>query len=552
MKTTLGATTFAIAIRRALRVLLVSCAALAAGGTGTALATTVEYSGDTLVVTGNDNADHDIQFRLSADTAHDEIIDSAGFTTIPGDCTIITNPTWISCPGHTNVKLVLGAGSDDVTFGVTDITKADCFNSYDINLGDGANTLSLSTYCPPTPAVPVNVTSGSGPDILTAGSQGPVTFAAGGGDDDLNGGAGDDVLHGGDGADRIFGLDGNDQLLGEGGADSPNGGAGNDLVDGGADDDALEFCSKCAGGGRNDTGAGADTYVGGSGTDTLWLDNHPGGIAISPNGVADDGNAGEGDNVSADIEDIQASAGDDVYTGGPGADKFEGNGGNDTIHGGDGADDLSGNTGDDKVYGDAGNDKLQGQQGADTIDGGAGADALYGNIAGCSVFCSADIDSLLARDGERDTVDCGGGGTAQVDALDVVGFCPSVDRQAAAGPLTPKGGAAAFTFKKGTRLSVARGVGATVTCPAACTFTVSVVLSKKTARKYGLGRKSLTVGTARGTLLSAGSKKVTVKLSRKAKRKLRRAKRVAATLKVKVKDAAGKTATKTKAITLRR
>lgn len=63
-------------VRRGLRVLLLaSCVWVGVAGTGTALATTITYSGDgtTLIVTGGDAANHDIRFRLSADSTHDEI-----------------------------------------------------------------------------------------------------------------------------------------------------------------------------------------------------------------------------------------------------------------------------------------------------------------------------------------------------------------------------------------------------------------------------------------------------------------------------------------------
>ena len=62
------------------------------------------------------------------------------------------------------------------------------------------------------------------------------------------------------------------------------------------------------------------------------------------------------------------------------------------------------------------------------VDGGKGKDQLYGDVAGCSVFCEPDIDFIAARDGERDLVNCGGPGRAQVDQLDVVGVCATVDR----------------------------------------------------------------------------------------------------------------------------
>ena len=532
-----------------LRVL--ACAVVAFGVcTATASATTVDFSADgtTLIVTGGDNANHDIQFRLSADQLHDEILDAVAFTTIPGTCTV-TSQTWIVCPAHVNVQVDLGAGNDGVTF----VSQGfDCFNGYVLNLGDGANTLNLSGSCTPAPGDTASVTSGSGPDTLTGGSQG-ATFSAGGGDDNVYGGSGDDVLHGGDANDRIFGGSGNDQVLGEGGNDDVDGGAGNDTVDGGVGDDRLEYSTGVS----NDTGAGADTYIGGSGADKLTFDAHPGGMSISIDGVANDGVPGEGDNVGSDIEAIDGTAGNDSFTGSAGPDGFSGGFGNDEIHGGGGPDQLYGGGGDDKIYGDAGDDKLEGANGSDVVDGGPGIDQIYGDIGSCSFSCSSDADTLFAADGEKDAVDCGGGAdTAHVDQLDVVAFCASVDRQSVGsapgttpnpGPSTPT-----FTVTISGASSVAKGVGATVACPAACSFSVSIVLSAKSARKYGLGKKAVIIGTARGTLLAGGKKTVKVHLSAKARRKLRRVKKLAATLKVSVKDAAGKTTTKTRAVTLKR
>jgi Ca2+-binding RTX toxin-like protein len=415
-------------------------------GAGSADATTVSYNGDTLVVTGGDSSSHEIQFRFNAATPGDDILDNQAITA-PVDCVQVT-ANWVACPGHGNVKVDLGSGSDDVTF----VSQGfDCFNAYELNLGEGANTVSLSSDCGPTLTGPASVSSGAGPDVLSAGSQGPFTFNAGGGNDSVYASPGDDVVHGGEGADRLFGYAGNDQVLGEGGNDSPNGGPGNDLVDGGTGEDDLELCQGCIGAG-NDAGLGADTYVGGSGTDKLWLDGHAGGMAISIDGLANDGISGEGDNVGSDTETIEGTVHDDVFNGSAGTDNFEGNGGNDEIHGAGGNDDLYGGGGDDRIFGEAGADKLQGSSGGDSIDGGPGADQMYGDIASCSLFCTFDADTLLARDGERDAVDCGGGAdSAQVDQLDVVAFCAVVDRSNVA---PPQGGGPAKPSFAGSKKTV--------------------------------------------------------------------------------------------------
>jgi Ca2+-binding RTX toxin-like protein len=478
-------------------------------GTASAQATTVSYSGDTLVVTGGDNTRHVVQFRYDDATGRDNILDNQTITAAPGDCQYEGLDSWISCPGHGNVKVDLNAGNDEVTF----VSQGfDCFNAYEMNLGEGANKLDLSGDCGATLTGPATVNSGSGPDVLSAGSQGPLTFNAGGGDDSVYSGPGDDVLHGGEGGDRLFGSDGNDQVLGEGGADSPNGGAGNDLVDGGAGDDGLELCSGCIGSG-NDAGAGADTYTGGPGTDKLWLDGHAGGMTISIDGQANDGISGEGDNVGSDIETIAGTTGNDSFTGSTAVDNFEGGSGNDEIHGAGGNDDLYGGGGDDRIFGDAGADKLQGSNGADTVDGGAGSDQIYGDVASCSIFCSFDADTLLARDGERDAVDCGGGAdSAQVDQLDVVAFCASVDRQTVTPP--PLGGGlakASFVGSKKTvkvnrrgRFSYGFRAGAGLRGKAVfrklATKTFTAPSSGRVTLKMGLNRKKLALLRRQGKI----------------------------------------------------
>src|SRR6185312_10756489 len=76
----------------------------------------------------------------------------------------------------------------------------------------------------------VNITGGSGNDVLYGGS------------DDYNllrvGGA---TLSGGDGNDTLYGSDGNDTLLGGNGNDNLNGGNGDDTLDGGTGINTADF-----------------------------------------------------------------------------------------------------------------------------------------------------------------------------------------------------------------------------------------------------------------------------------------------------------------------
>jgi Ca2+-binding RTX toxin-like protein len=411
-----------------LAIVILSALALAAPA---AMAGSVSYDvGDTVVYTAGDNGNHIVQFRYNATTGQDEILDNEDFESFPSDCTYPNSlNSWISCPPHNNVRIELGAGNDSVT------TVQDCFFDYVVNLGGGTNDNDMNTGCP-DPVATATINGGSGDDTLRGGSAGTtVTLNGNGGADTLNGMDGPTIIHGGDGNDGVFGGAGNDQVFGEGGDDRVRGHEGNDLEDGGPGNDDIGFSP----GVNHDSDPGADVTVGGPGTDKLRLSGHNGGMAISLDGQANDGTPGEGDNVGSDIEEISGTTGNDTFIGSEGADDFSGDQGEDDIHGGGGNDTLFGGGGDDKVYGDAGNDKVQGASGADRVDGGPGSDQLYGDIGSCSVyFCSFDADQLFARDGERDSVDCGDGAdTAHVDQLDVVAFCASVDRETVA---PPKGG----------------------------------------------------------------------------------------------------------------
>jgi hypothetical protein len=103
---------------------------------------------------------------------------------------------------------------------------------------------------------------------------------------------------GGAAADVLAGGAGDDGVSGGGGADAVSGGSGDDFIHG---------------------GGGADTLSGGTGIDTVQYGFAAAG-AISLDGVANDGLAGENDNVGTDVEDVNAfSASSPVTITGSGA-----------------------------------------------------------------------------------------------------------------------------------------------------------------------------------------------------------------------------------------
>jgi hypothetical protein len=77
------------------------------------------------------------------------------------------------------------------------------------------------------------------------------------------------------------------------------------------------------------------------------------------------------------------------------------------------------------------------------------------------------------------------------------------------------------------------------------------MLDSKTAKTLRLS-KVVTIGKASSSLATAGTKKVVVKLTKKAKKALKKARKVVLTVKTTAKDKAGNSATKTKKVTVKR
>ena len=276
-----------------------------------------------------------------------------------------------------------------------------------VTLGPGADAVqsigsqgsSGGALCPDPP---INVQGAGGPDQLTGGcgadrldggdgddalraGDGANRLLGGPGSDTLSAGGGQDVLDGGDGLDVVDGGAGDDALTGGGGKDTLTGGAGNDQLDGGDDGDVLVAGAgndTLRGGDRRDVlvpGTGRDVVEGGPGTDSVLYDERGAGVTVTLDANADDGEAGEGDRVAPDVEDIVAS---------PASDRLVGS---------DGANDIDAGPGDDSI---------DPRGGVDSVQAGPGKDTIF------------------ALDGVQDRIDCGDGDdTATIDALDTADGC---------------------------------------------------------------------------------------------------------------------------------
>jgi Ca2+-binding RTX toxin-like protein len=138
-----------------------------------------------------------------------------------------------------------------------------------------------------------------------------------------------------------------------------------------------------------------------------------------------------GDACNATKASVSWTFGLGVAQAGPGGDdSLNGGDGNDSLYGAGGKDTLKGGAGEDKLVGGDGDDKLLGEAGRDSLDGGNGKDKLTGGSGVNSYKGGAGNDVVKARNGRRETIDCGAGkkDKATVDKRDVVRRCEKVRR----------------------------------------------------------------------------------------------------------------------------
>lgn len=262
-------------------------------------------------------------------------------------------------------------------------------NRIAVALGGGSDTLSTNL------SLPTQYFGGADDDVLVTGT-GPgaskVIFVGGPGRDTANyaaatrgvsvtkDGAANDGRTGD--ADNIEGdvevLQGSrfaDRLRGDTTGDLPgvlDGLAGDDLLQGGAGNDVFPTTP----------GDGADTIDGFVGFDSVDYRTRTRSVTITVDaGASDDGEVGERDDVR-DMEQLLTGSGADTLVGSPFA------------------------TRDGSFVSGAGVDRITGTERSDVITPGAGRD---------TVDARAGSDLVRTRDGEPDTIACGGG--AGIDVL---------------------------------------------------------------------------------------------------------------------------------------
>jgi Ca2+-binding RTX toxin-like protein len=202
---------------------------------------------------------------------------------------------------------------------------------------------------------------------------------------DIDAGGGSYTIAGGAGDDLVLGTAGNDII---------SGGPGNDVINGRGGDDFI---------GGNE---GADRMSGGPGIqDVVSYAERTVPVRADLEGGADDGVAGEGDQIDPDVENLIGGQANDTLIGNASVNRLDGIRGNDQLWGRAASDELVGNRGNDFLRGEDGNDKLDGDgnapdgAGRDVLVGGPGGDQLLGGPLNDVAYGEAGDDTLRGGDG---------------------------------------------------------------------------------------------------------------------------------------------------------
>jgi hypothetical protein len=265
-----------------------------------ARADSVSFGAGSIVYTGEEARD---QVTIAREGSNLLLSAEPGDTlSAPGACTR-GSASSVSCPQGTNTAITV-----------------------DLRGGDDTLTATL----PDAPALSLVAGGGAGNDVLDASAA-----AAGA----LRGDAGDDRLLAGRGAFDVTGGDGNDELTG-----GPAGARTRFVADAAPD--------------------GADRLRGGAGADSADYSARTAAVRLTADGVADDGAAGEGDDIAPAAETLIGGAGPDVLAGGPGPSVLAAMAGDDQVQARDDA--------------------------ADQVDCGDGTDGAMLDLADVTIACETE------------------------------------------------------------------------------------------------------------------------------------------------------------------
>jgi hypothetical protein len=297
---------------------------------------------------------------------------------------------------------------------------------------------------------------------------------------------------------------------------------------------------------------GTDRFDGGTGYDKVGYFGRTASVSVSLDAQPNDGQAGEGDNIGTDVEEVDGGDAADVLVGSAGPNWLAGRGGDDRISGAGGNDVLYGDSGNDQIDGADGNDMLDGGCHDDTIIGGPGVDSLNSDGTCADPALRGINDVLHARDGVKDslvlcTMSGTAGDTAIVDRVDPAlgpgnpGACRTIDAAGDTSPPTPPDETTTLKGKLRARLGstvrLLAGTGGSgqavrqlanlkakrpkLTLGSLVATAAAQVKATATFRSRG---RTITLGTTAVTIEPSSPRTLSIKLSKKGKAALRRVK----------------------------
>lgn len=223
--------------------------------------------------------------------------------------------------------------------------------------GSGCEQLGSNARCSTAGLVALDVAARDGDNQASVNvTYDTVLTGAGATHNSFFGGLGDDQIYGASGADELLGRAGDDGLHGEGGDDYIKGGTGADLMYGGGGSDTVDYSER---------------------SDRVQV------VLADAVFLGSDGEAGEGDDVRGDVENVYAGVAADTLIGSAASNVLDGGPGGDLIDGKAGADDLVGGTGDDELRSADGT--------ADTADCGEGTDAFEADPLDTVFACETNL-----------------------------------------------------------------------------------------------------------------------------------------------------------------
>ena len=290
--------------------------------------------------------------------------------------------------------------------------------------------------------------------------------------------------------------------------------------------DELTLPATLSGGAGDDRlagGLGADRFEGGPGADTADFTGKLDGTWLPAVRVAMPLPAGdEGDVVASDVERMEFGPGPDVVDDGPVAR---------TVRTGAGADHV-GMTGDGSLFAGPGDDRVLSVDSVpgspETIDCGPGADTVYTwgddrvddncEHAVYPNFVGEELPSWMTDRARREVT------WYKMTSPLTVREVPPDRRQ---------------TLPDGRTVEITDGDAVAVTCKPACSMSARLTVTRKVARRLGLGSTRATLARIAPSR-RAGKQTRSLRYTRRARAALRRVGSVPATLEVRTVDAAGK------------